>query len=524
MTDLKVKVGVGGTRTKKVIWEGGENDPYTDIVALSDSEGNVASAQYPIPTNGDSAYCKDINEAISAIGTFTGDLCSLFTDYQAEITDMSAENLKTFEIAFERPITTNNIKLSSFTGTFSNVVFSLKDPSGAVRKVVDYDKFNDAPQTSNIYEFTSTTFLSVVVEFHTGNAIKISGMSIPKVQSRSISSIEGIISQKNSSLIPLGANETFPGEMDDTKNYGAIQVALYSETDCTFYLWGKSTPTSVWRLVETYEVTAGEDKAWSFQGVRRFAKIEVVNGPDAQGVNGFDLQTMFKPVYVKPSSHPIGGVVKSNDDAELVKAQITGERPDGNYGNVAVTNGNNLKQSLEEFDPAFVTNPLPVREYPPDLDGSNYLSVHLLAGAAVDMAVNGSVTPVDYSYTVPAGKKLCLNRLLTAIEDGTQAFIPGNFGAGGALSNGLEISITPSGGSKQTLETWKTNREIRDTMFDFDQQFKSNGAYVGRWTLAKDVGTGLTLTAGDVITARVQDDLSILDYLSIRLKAKIENV
>ena len=98
----------------------------------------------------------------------------------------------------------------------------------------------------------------------------------------------------------------------------------------------------------------------SFQGVRRFAKITVTNGPDAQGENGMDLQTLFKPVYVKPSSHPIGGVIKSNDDAELVKAQITGERPDGLYGNVAVTNGNNLKQSLEEFDPVFNTNPLPV--------------------------------------------------------------------------------------------------------------------------------------------------------------------
>ena len=65
--------------------------------------------------------------------------------------------------------------------------------------------------------------------------------------------------------------------------------------------------------------------------------------PDAQGVNGFDLQTMFKPVYVKPSSHPIGGVVKANDDSELVKAQITAEKPDLTYTNIQATASENLK-------------------------------------------------------------------------------------------------------------------------------------------------------------------------------------
>ena len=159
------------------------------------------------------------------------------------------------------------------------------------------------------------------------------------------------------------------------------------------------------------------------------------------------------------------------------------------------------------------------------LDESNYLSEFLLDSAAKDMAVDGT-TPAEYSYTVIAGKKVKLARSFITIEDGASAFAPGNFGAiSGALSNGVEVSITPSGGYKSVLETWTTNREVRNTMFDFDQQFKADGAYIGRWTFAKDLQNGgFSLAAGDKFSIIIQDDLTGLDYMSFRLKGIIEDV
>lgn len=141
------------------------------------------------------------------------------------------------------------------------------------------------------------------------------------------------------------------------------------------------------------------------------------------------------------------------------------------------------------------------------------------------MSVNGG-TPVEFSYTVPASTTVKLTRSLITMEDGNTAFVPDNFGQlAGALANGVEVSITPSGGSKVVLETWTTNREVRNTMFDFDQQFRSNGAYVGRWTFAKDLQNGgFTLAAGDKFSIIIQDDLSTLDYLSFRLKGLTEPV
>ena len=153
------------------------------------------------------------------------------------------------------------------------------------------------------------------------------------------------------------------------------------------------------------------------------------------------------------------------------------------------------------------------------LDEDNYLSEYLLEGANIDMAVDGT-TPKVYRYTVPANTRVSLNRGLLSIEHGAAAFSAGNFGAiAGALANGVEISVTPSGGSKVVLETWITNRQIRDTMFDLDQTFRTDGVYTGRWTFTRDLNNnGIVLVAGDVFDITIQDNLSTMTYMSFKLK------
>lgn len=312
---------------------------YT-LTTLVNVDGTPIGVQDPLPTNGDSVYNKDVDFDVSTIGTFSGDLTSIFGNYNAEITDSTATNPKTFTIHLERPVTSNKIGIGSQTGNFSNVKILLKDLAGTIRQYYD-DSANDTKHTSNLYEFTPNTFVEIAIEFHTTDEVIISGLFVPKAQERHISAIDGIISVRNSSLIALVGDAVFTGEQEDTKNYGMIQCALFSDVACTFEIQFRSTPSSTWRVGDTYEVAAGEDKVWSFQSARRFMRIVVTNGPDAQ--SDFDLQTILKPVYVKPSSHPIGEVIKGNDDAELVKAQITAEKPDNTYTNIQATESENLK-------------------------------------------------------------------------------------------------------------------------------------------------------------------------------------
>ena len=171
------------------------------------------------------------------------------------------------------------------------------------------------------------------------------------------------------------------------------------------------------------------------------------------------------------------------------------------------------------------TNPLPIIDnvLSESFDEAEYLSTYLLDTAAIDMAVDGT-TPVTYKYTVPAGKIFYIKRGFLVLEDGNVAFIPGNFGAlGAAITNGVSVGITPSGGARVEIENWKTNRQIRDTMFDFNTEFRVDGAYVGRWSFTKDMTfSGVVLTAGDIFDFVIQDNLLGLDYLSFKLKGILD--
>lgn len=300
----------------------------------------VGDSQHPLATNNDSIYTKDVIKSKNNTGTFTGDVNDLFDNLYTTITDTSATNPKYFEFFLERPVNNGSININTPSGTFSNVKIILKNSQGDTVKTID-DSANDTDYKNHRYHFTTKNYCCIRIEFHTTDTVTLGGLFIQKNSAIVIDSIDGFISDKNSSQTPLGASGVFTGEAEDSKDYGAIQIALATDVAGTFLIEGRSTTSSTWREIDSYAVAAGEDKAWSFQGVRRFIRVIYTNGGDAQSY--FDLQVVFKPVYVKPSSHPIGGVIKSNDDAELVKAQTTGERPDGTYGNVQVTTDNNFK-------------------------------------------------------------------------------------------------------------------------------------------------------------------------------------
>lgn len=156
------------------------------------------------------------------------------------------------------------------------------------------------------------------------------------------------------------------------------------------------------------------------------------------------------------------------------------------------------------------------------VDYTYLFSQYLLEGANIDMAVDGSSMAKVYKYTVPSFRQLKLRRGFIVIEHGAVAFNPAHFGAtGAALTNGVVVSYTTKGNGEITVETWKTNRQMRDTMFDLDQEFKTDGAYTGRWTFANDLGEDLILNPGDEFKITIQDNLSTLDYLSFKLKGKM---
>jgi len=296
----------------------------------------------PLPTDGDSVYAKDIDLDNSDTWAFTGDLLELFNNYDTEIIDISWNNPKTYTLRFKRPLNSNKIGIWSQTWNFSNVKIQLKDLAWTVRTVID-DSANNTKLTSNVYAFTTNVFIEAIIEFHTTDAVKISGMFIPKSQSRNISSIDGYISETNSSETPLIASAVLIWGQVDTLNYWMILVSVNSDVDSAIdwlSIQFRSTPTWPWLESDSYTITGGSLKTFSIQTVFRFMRIVYTNW--LTGQTSFHLQTTLKPVYVKPSSHRVADTINGQDDAELSKANLIWEDQNWIYQNIRSTEVGNL--------------------------------------------------------------------------------------------------------------------------------------------------------------------------------------
>lgn len=172
----------------------------------------------------------------------------------------------------------------------------------------------------------------------------------------------GHVSTDNSTSDTLLADATFTGEWEDITNFGVIVISVLSDkVSATNGLEVQfSSESSVGTIIsdDVFTIEANAKKTFSFQAAAKFYRVVYTNGNVDQG--SLILQAVLKPYYVKPSSHRITDSISSQDDAELVKSVITGQKPNNDFVNFQATSAGNFKTSLEEFDPSFLDTPLPV--------------------------------------------------------------------------------------------------------------------------------------------------------------------
>lgn len=146
---------------------------------------------------------------------------------------------------------------------------------------------------------------------------------------------------------------------------------------------------------------------------------------------------------------------------------------------------------------------------------SMHISEDLLNGGSNNMAVNGSITPVTFSYTSPAGFNFEAVRMMLYIEAQT-AFSPDEFGDIATLANGVQINAAGSG-----VTNWKNNVDVVIEMYDFSRNAfgKSDKLLVTRWTFTRDTnGKTLLMLDGQSFDAVIQDDLSGLVIFRMKIK------
>lgn len=328
---------------------------FNEQVKIIDSDKDEIGVQNPFSIDCDTVYSKDIKTSLDNIGTFTGTISSLFENLDNSITDSSATNPKYFEFFLERPIKIGALALVAKTGSFKNVKILLKDRQGTTLATID-DSTNSTPYTSREYNISGAKNVCCIrVEFHTVDAITLSFIFIRKSKATTVEGISCVISEINSTDTILTAGSTFTGVAEDIKDQGVIQCAVYSDVDSATngLVFQFSTDGTNWDHTDTYTLVGGTGKTYSLQPIARYFRIFYTNGASNQAA--FRLQTTYKPVYVKPSSHRVGDLISSEDDAELVKSVLAAQKPGGDFTPIDATAGGNLKVSIEEFDASIET-------------------------------------------------------------------------------------------------------------------------------------------------------------------------
>lgn len=157
-----------------------------------------------------------------------------------------------------------------------------------------------------------------------------------------------VVSTSNSTSTPLPPGGTFTGVFEEVLPFADFTVLINTSHPSAVdgFKVEYSTNGIDVDATDVFTFVTADKKQYSFGTNSRYVRIRYTNGPIAQTT--FRLQTIYKRSRGKPSSHKLDEGVVDNDDAELVKAILTGKREDGVYENVELSTQNSLKVALTD--------------------------------------------------------------------------------------------------------------------------------------------------------------------------------
>lgn len=215
-------------------------------------------------------------------------------------------------------------------------------------------QINDRIKESFISAGGRDSIQQVISCSDSGNTLEIDSNGAAQVNILS----GGLVDDNNTTSVALLADQEFTGTATECLNYSIIYVNVYSDVgSATDGLHIEFSSDGVnWRegLGDEFTIEGGFEKTFSFQANKKYFRVHYINGGIDQSV--FDLQTILKKNYGKPSSHRIQDSIIDEDDAELVKSVITGKTTQGDFINASLTNGGNFKISLEELESGVSVN------------------------------------------------------------------------------------------------------------------------------------------------------------------------
>ena len=198
---------------------GVNSDGSINSKLLDGESGNNISVQYPLSTDGDSVYVKDIWLSESTSTNFSGSITDLFNDLHTQMINTTSDNPKTLFIHFNRTIVSNVVGLgSALSGNFSNVKIEIINSGSVATTVIDESAIN-TKYTSRTFQLPVTAgFNAMRITFHTADTVTLS--NCVALKSRSVVS-RGQAVKPDGTVIDLnattGGNQKFSlEEYDET--------------------------------------------------------------------------------------------------------------------------------------------------------------------------------------------------------------------------------------------------------------------------------------------------------------------
>lgn len=142
-----------------------------------------------------------------------------------------------------------------------------------------------------------------------------------------------VVSTLNSTTSLLTAGAIFIGTSEEVKDYASISIFSFSDQasveDGLIIEWSSNGVD--WDDSDTYTTESNVTRFLTFGPEARYFRVRYVNGVVNQ--SNFRLQVIFHRNYMKPSSHRIKDNISAENDAELTKAVVTAQDPNGLFVN-----------------------------------------------------------------------------------------------------------------------------------------------------------------------------------------------
>jgi hypothetical protein len=289
-----------------------------------------------------------------------------------------------------------------------------------------------------------------------GNIVTTAGDgSDRRLQVESLLVPRGVVSANetgNSSVTTLAADAEFVGTAEQVRDYAmAVIVVKASHASAVDGLVLETSPDGTnWDSIDEFTIPANKGKIYT-SVVGNWFRVRYKNGSTTQTF--FRLQIVYKQFYGKPSSHRISDSIVDDDDAELVKAILTGKKPDGIFDNIELEADSRLRVSIPP--PASPPGTTPVNRF-------------------VSGSIGSGSTSEDI-YTITDGKTLILQRF--------------SAGADGSIGGGRGVLVERTTGGDSILDLLYLN--ANNFQRTIGQEFVGDGDR--RIVIQRTNGTGSPL-------------------------------